>query len=234
MVPAGTLALSEIGAPAQTVAPVADEGGAGGWHIVSRHILPNVSGLILANATLAVPISILTETTLSFLGLGDPASASWGKTLEEAFVNGAMITIDHVMASAAIPLLFPAVSLGNSWHGDGGIRQTAPLSPAVRLGARRIFDELRKRSGERSRPELELDYIERLLKRNIEIARLKTEAAMRHIAPALKAGGYRVELNGPDPLLSLLPPGKRAKGSVARRRAGGRSARRPSRTSRRR
>jgi peptide/nickel transport system permease protein len=65
--------------------------GAGGWHIVGRHILPNVSGLILANATLAVPISILTETTLSFLGLGDPASASWGKTLEEAFVNGAMI-----------------------------------------------------------------------------------------------------------------------------------------------
>jgi len=65
--------------------------GAGGWHIVSRHILPNVSGLILANATLAVPISILTETTLSFLGLGDPSSASWGKTLEEAFVNGAMI-----------------------------------------------------------------------------------------------------------------------------------------------
>ena len=65
--------------------------GGSGWHVVSRHILPNVSGLILANATLAVPISILTETTLSFLGLGDPSSASWGKTLEEAFVNGAMI-----------------------------------------------------------------------------------------------------------------------------------------------
>jgi peptide/nickel transport system permease protein len=65
--------------------------GGKGWHIVGQHILPNVSGLILANATLAVPISILTETTLSFLGLGDPSSASWGKTLEEAFVNGAMI-----------------------------------------------------------------------------------------------------------------------------------------------
>ena len=65
--------------------------GGRGWHIVSRHILPNVSGLILANATLAVPISILTETTLAFLGLGDPSSASWGKTLEEAFVSGAMI-----------------------------------------------------------------------------------------------------------------------------------------------
>jgi len=64
--------------------------GASGPHIVNHHILPNVSGLILANATLAVPISILTETTLSFLGLGDPQAASWGKTLEEAFVNGAI------------------------------------------------------------------------------------------------------------------------------------------------
>jgi len=65
--------------------------GASGPHIVAHHILPNVSGLILANATLAVPISILTETTLAFLGLGDPSRASWGKTLEEAFVNGAMV-----------------------------------------------------------------------------------------------------------------------------------------------
>ncbi len=65
--------------------------GASGPHIVGHHILPNVTGLIVANATLAVPISILTETTLSFLGLGDPSSASWGKTLEEAFVNGAII-----------------------------------------------------------------------------------------------------------------------------------------------
>jgi peptide/nickel transport system permease protein len=64
--------------------------GATGGYIVGHHILPNVSGLILANATLAVPISILTETTLSFLGLGDPGAASWGKTLEEAFSNGAM------------------------------------------------------------------------------------------------------------------------------------------------
>ena len=45
--------------------------GASGPHIVRHHILPNVSGLIMANATLAVPISILTESTLAFLGLGD-------------------------------------------------------------------------------------------------------------------------------------------------------------------
>jgi peptide/nickel transport system permease protein len=64
--------------------------GASRTHIVGRHILPNVTPLILANVTLAVPISILTETTLAFLGLADPTSTSWGKTLEEAFSAGAI------------------------------------------------------------------------------------------------------------------------------------------------
>lgn len=64
--------------------------GAGRWHIIGRHVMPNVAGLIFANVTLAVPISILTETTLSFLGLGDPRQASWGKTIEEAFAAGAI------------------------------------------------------------------------------------------------------------------------------------------------
>lgn len=64
--------------------------GAGRIHIVNRHILPNVAPLILASATLAVPISILTETTLAFLGLADPTQTSWGKTLEEAFGAGAI------------------------------------------------------------------------------------------------------------------------------------------------
>ena len=45
---------------------------------------------ILANATLTVPIAILTETTLAFLGLGDPTRASWGKMLDEAFDAGAL------------------------------------------------------------------------------------------------------------------------------------------------
>jgi len=64
--------------------------GASSAYIVRRHIMPNVSGLILANATLAVPISIPTETTLSFLGLGDPQRASWGKMLNDAFFESAI------------------------------------------------------------------------------------------------------------------------------------------------
>jgi peptide/nickel transport system permease protein len=64
--------------------------GAGRAHLIGRHVLPNVAPLILANTTLAVPISILTETTLTFLGLGDPKQVSWGRTLEEAFDAGAI------------------------------------------------------------------------------------------------------------------------------------------------
>lgn len=49
------------------------------------------------------------------------------------------LTIDHVMASTSIPLLFPAVRIGDMWYGDGGIRLSAPLAPAVHLGADRIM-----------------------------------------------------------------------------------------------
>ncbi len=64
--------------------------GASNWHLMTRHILPNVSPLILANTTLTVPIVILSEATLSFLGLGDPSSASWGQMLDDAFEAGAV------------------------------------------------------------------------------------------------------------------------------------------------
>jgi NTE family protein len=49
------------------------------------------------------------------------------------------LKVDHVMASAALPLFFPAVKIGGEWHGDGGIGLTAPLSPALHLGAERIL-----------------------------------------------------------------------------------------------
>ena len=53
--------------------------------------------------------------------------------------NPAEIAVPHILASAALPMFFPAVSLNGQWHGDGGIRLTAPLSPAMHLGADRIL-----------------------------------------------------------------------------------------------
>jgi peptide/nickel transport system permease protein len=64
--------------------------GASQSHLMVRHVLPGVAGLILASTTLTVPVAILSETTLSFLGFGDPSRPSWGKMLEEAFELGAL------------------------------------------------------------------------------------------------------------------------------------------------
>jgi NTE family protein len=61
----------------------------------------------------------------------------WKRPLRKP-VNTTM-TVDHIMASAALPLFFPAVEVENAWYGDGGIRLIAPLSPAIHLGARRII-----------------------------------------------------------------------------------------------
>lgn len=66
--------------------------GAGHWHQMSRHVLPNVMPMVFANTTLTVAIAILSETTLSFLGLGDPTQISWGSMLEDAFTAGAITT----------------------------------------------------------------------------------------------------------------------------------------------
>jgi len=66
--------------------------GAGRWHQMGRHVLPNVMPMIFANTTLTVAGAILAETTLSFLGLGDPTRTSWGSMLESAFEVGAITT----------------------------------------------------------------------------------------------------------------------------------------------
>ena len=64
--------------------------GAGHWRQMNRYVLPNVMPLVFANTTLTVAGAILTETTLSFLGLGDPFHVSWGSMLENAFDEGAI------------------------------------------------------------------------------------------------------------------------------------------------
>jgi peptide/nickel transport system permease protein len=66
--------------------------GGGRWHQMGRHVLPNVMPMVFANTTLTVAAAILTETTLSFLGLGDPTRTSWGTMLDSAYQVGAITT----------------------------------------------------------------------------------------------------------------------------------------------
>lgn len=58
--------------------------GAGHWHIIVKHLLPGVLPLVLANTTLTVGSAIIAESTLSFLGLGDPTVQSWGSILKNS------------------------------------------------------------------------------------------------------------------------------------------------------
>jgi len=63
--------------------------------------------------------------------------ASWERA--DRVSRNCSLRVEHVMASAALPLFFPAIRVGNGYYGDGGMRLTAPLAPAVHLGADRIL-----------------------------------------------------------------------------------------------
>jgi peptide/nickel transport system permease protein len=79
--------------------------------IMRVHVLPNVLPLVFANAVLAVAIAILSEATLSFLGLGDPTRISWGKMLQHAFNSGASGRGAHwFLAPPGICILFLCLS----------------------------------------------------------------------------------------------------------------------------
>ena len=65
--------------------------GAGDWHLVSRHVLPNVFPVLFSNMVLAVSLAILSETTLALLGLGDPNTVSWGTMIGDSFEAGAIV-----------------------------------------------------------------------------------------------------------------------------------------------
>jgi peptide/nickel transport system permease protein len=64
--------------------------GGGHGHVIGRHVLPSVVPLVLVNATLAVASAIVMESTLAFLGLGDPTRISWGAILHQAQLHGAV------------------------------------------------------------------------------------------------------------------------------------------------
>ncbi|HWU85482.1 MAG TPA: patatin-like phospholipase family protein [Rhodocyclaceae bacterium] len=68
---------------------------------------------------------------------GHPELQTWSRM--QRFGARAELTIDHLMASSAIPFVFPAVRIHREYFGDGSMRQLAPISPAVHLGAERIL-----------------------------------------------------------------------------------------------
>lgn len=67
----------------------------------------------------------------------DPSIEEWQRVRRSG--RRSQITLDHAMASAALPLIFEAVQIGNEYFGDGHLRLVSPVAPAIHLGADRVL-----------------------------------------------------------------------------------------------
>ncbi len=100
--------------------------------------LPGIPRNIASGDLSAVALTALnydTGETVTFIE--GKAIENWGRPLRKGL--SIRMTVEHIMASAALPLLFSPVSIDHEWYGDGGIRLVAPLSPAIHLGADRLL-----------------------------------------------------------------------------------------------
>lgn len=77
-----------------------------------------------------------TSESISFI-MSQDKDVSWQRNRRRSVRCD--VGLDHVMGSSALPLLFPPITAGGRFYGDGGLRNPAPLSPAIRLGARRLL-----------------------------------------------------------------------------------------------
>ena len=108
--------------------------------LLSRNVhFPRIRDAIDAGHLEAIAVTAAgyasARSTTFFEARGD--RAGWERTRRSG-VN-AQLGLDHLMASIAVPYVFPPTRLGDEYFGDGAMRQATPLSPAVHLGADRIL-----------------------------------------------------------------------------------------------
>lgn len=103
------------------------------WPQIGR----NIDAGLIQNLTVSTT-HIESGRTVVFIDGAQKALPSWTRDARRLARLG-RIGPQHAIASAAIPLLFPAVSIDGAYYCDGGLRQNTPLSPALRLGADRVL-----------------------------------------------------------------------------------------------
>lgn len=100
--------------------------------------LEGIAHNIASGNLAAVALTALNyETGETVTFVDGKAIENWERPLRRGM--SAELTVEHIMASSALPLLFTPVRIHGEWYGDGGIRLVAPLSPAVHLGANRML-----------------------------------------------------------------------------------------------
>lgn len=103
------------------------------WTQITRNLDQGTLDAVCVTAT-----EIATGRVVSFVQTRGLEAPDW--THDPAIVvRAAELTAEHALASAAIPVLFPAVRVGETYYADGGLRLNTPLAPALRLGADRVL-----------------------------------------------------------------------------------------------
>ncbi len=102
------------------------------WEMINRNVVDGIIHSVCIFAT-----HIASGITRAFINSREIIS-EWKK---DPFVDFKQVAFrpEHVLASAAIPIIFPPVKIDGEWYCDGGVRLNTPLSPAIRLGADKIF-----------------------------------------------------------------------------------------------
>ncbi len=110
------------------------------WNLLGSRIqFDNIQNSIDAGKLLAVSVSAMGYTsghTVSFFQ-GHPKMLGWNRYRRSGVPT--TIRLEHLIASSAIPTIFPAVRISREYFGDGALRQLAPISPALHLGAEALF-----------------------------------------------------------------------------------------------
>jgi NTE family protein len=103
------------------------------WHAIRRQVKAGRVEAVCIPAT-----QIATGRVVIFMEVRSSQIKSWSRdpTIVPRITR---LTPAHALASAAIPVLFPAVRVGSTYYADGGLRLNTPLSPALRLGADRVL-----------------------------------------------------------------------------------------------
>ena len=108
-------------------------------HTLERHVnLARVRHSLAKGHLQALAISASSYTSARSITFYDSVTEvpEWNRAWRRGVKTD--LDLDHLMASAAVPFVFPPVHIEGEWFGDGAMRHTAPLSPALRLGAERI------------------------------------------------------------------------------------------------
>ncbi|MGD8977749.1 MAG: patatin-like phospholipase family protein [Gammaproteobacteria bacterium] len=110
------------------------------WQLLRERIpLHRIDSNLAAGFLRAVAVNLSSyhsARSVCFFQSG-PSVAGWERS-RRAGVRS-RLSVEHLVASAAVPMIFPAVRLGDEFYGDGAMRQQSPLSPAIQMGAQRLL-----------------------------------------------------------------------------------------------